>query len=58
VKVAGKAVETGAEDATEWVRMAQKRLDKAAALGRIHKNQAARRTSRLMKRQAKAQAEA
>jgi small subunit ribosomal protein S20 len=56
VKVAGKAVEAGAEDATEAVRMAQKRLDKAAALGRIHKNQAARRTSRLMKRQAKADA--
>jgi small subunit ribosomal protein S20 len=52
VKVANKAVETGTEDASEAVRMAQKRLDKAGAKGRIHKNQAARRTSRLMKRQA------
>ncbi|MFM8303014.1 MAG: 30S ribosomal protein S20 [Actinomycetota bacterium] len=54
VKVARKAVETGAEDAAESVRLAQKRLDKAGAKGRIHKKQAARRTSRLMKRQAKA----
>ena len=52
VKVANKAVETGTEDATEAVRMAQKRLDKAGSKGRIHKNQAARRTSRLMRRQA------
>jgi len=53
-KNARKAVDTGAEDATEAVRLAQKRIDKAAAKGRIHKNQAARRTSRLMRRQAKA----
>ncbi len=58
VKVAGKAVEAGSEDATESVRMAQKRLDKAGAKGRIHKKQASRRTSRLMKRAAKASAEA
>jgi small subunit ribosomal protein S20 len=32
------------------VRIAQKRLDKAGAKGVIHKNAAARRTSRLMKR--------
>ena len=57
VKVARKAVETGAEESTEAVRLAQKRLDKAGAKGRIHKKQAARRTSRLMKRQAKASAE-
>ena len=42
----------------ESVRMAQKRLDKAGAKGRIHKKQASRRTSRLMKRQAKASADA
>ena len=36
------------------MRLAQKRIDKAAAHGRIHKNQAARRTSRLMKRAARA----
>ena len=58
VKVARKAVETGAEESTESVRQAQKRLDKAGAKGRIHKKQAARRTSRLMKRQAKATTQA
>jgi small subunit ribosomal protein S20 len=48
-KRARTAVETGADDAAEAVRLAQARLGKAAAKGRIHKNQAARRTSRLMK---------
>lgn len=50
VKSASNAIEAGTDDAPEAVRMAQKRLGKAAAKGRIHKNQAARRTSRLMKR--------
>jgi small subunit ribosomal protein S20 len=50
VKKAGAALDSGADDAPEIVRLAQKRLSKAAAKGRIHKNQAARRTSRLMKR--------
>jgi small subunit ribosomal protein S20 len=50
VKTAGRAVEEGSEDAPEAVRLAQKRLAKAASKGRIHKNQAARRTSRLMKK--------
>ena len=49
-KTAAQAIETGADDAPEAVRLAQKRLSKAASKGRIHKNQAARRTSRLMKR--------
>ena len=40
----------GAEDADEQVRIAQRRLGKAGAKGIIHKNQAARRTSRLMRR--------
>jgi len=40
------AAATGEGDA---VRIAQKRLDKAATKGVIHKNQAARRKSRLMK---------
>ena len=40
----------GAEDNDEHVRLAVKRLDKAAAKGVIHKNQAARRKSRLMKK--------
>ena len=49
VKSARAAVEGGTEDAPEAVRLAQARLAKAATKGRIHKNQAARRTSRLMK---------
>jgi small subunit ribosomal protein S20 len=50
VKTATVAIEHGSDDAPEAVRMAQKRLGKAAAKGRVHKNQAARRTSRLMKK--------
>ncbi len=50
VKTAGRAIEEGSEDAPEAVRLAQKRLGKAASKGRIHKNQAARRTSRRMKK--------
>jgi small subunit ribosomal protein S20 len=49
-KTAIVAIESGADDAPEAVRMAQKRINKAAAKGRIHKNAAARRTSRLMKK--------
>ncbi len=40
----------GTEDADDAVRLAVKRLDMAAAKGVIHKNQAARRKSRLMKK--------
>ena len=40
----------GGDDADEALRLAVKRLDMAAAKGVIHKNQAARRKSRLMKR--------
>ncbi|MBM3671277.1 MAG: 30S ribosomal protein S20 [Actinobacteria bacterium] len=53
VKSARTAVDSGSGEAADQTRLAQKRLDKAAARGRIHKNQAARRTSRLMKRAAK-----
>ena len=53
MKDANEAVDASAEDAPNKVRLAQKRLDKAGAKGRIHKNQAARRTSRLMKRATK-----
>jgi small subunit ribosomal protein S20 len=49
VKSARTAVANGDEDAHEQVRVAQKRIDKAGAKGVIHKNAAARRTSRLMK---------
>jgi small subunit ribosomal protein S20 len=52
VKVARDGVEQGAEDADELVRTAQRRLGKAASKGVIHKNAAARRQSRLMKRTA------
>ena len=50
VKRAAEGLETGAEDAGDRVRAAQRRLGKAAEKGVVHKNQAARRTSRLMKR--------
>ena len=47
VKNAVKVAET--EQSEEALRLAVKRLDMAAAKGVIHKNQAARRKSRLMK---------
>jgi small subunit ribosomal protein S20 len=50
VKRAAEGLESGADDAGDRVRAAQKRLGKAAEKGVVHKNQAARRTSRLMKR--------
>jgi small subunit ribosomal protein S20 len=50
VKAARDAVDGKAKDADELVRIAQKRLAKAGAKGRIHKKQAARRAARLMKR--------
>jgi len=49
VKNAIAAAPEGGESAETTVRTAIKRLDKAAAKGVIHKNQAARRKSRLMK---------
>ena len=48
VKTASAAIGSDSED--EAVRLAVKRLDMAAAKGVIHKNQAARRKSRLMKK--------
>jgi small subunit ribosomal protein S20 len=50
VKTARVAIDTEADDTVETVRVAQKRLAMAAAKGRIHRKQAARRTSRLMQR--------
>ena len=50
VKSAVVAAENQAENADEALRTAMKRIDKAATKGVIHKNQAARRKSRLMKR--------
>jgi len=48
-KGALRAAETGAEDMGERLRLAVKRIDKAAAKGVIHSNQAARRKSRLVR---------
>jgi small subunit ribosomal protein S20 len=50
VKTAVTAAEAGADDAPEAARKAQASLGKAARKGVIHKNQAARRQSRLAKR--------
>jgi small subunit ribosomal protein S20 len=47
-KNAARAV--GTDDAAATTQLAQRRLDKAASKGIIHKNQAARRKSRLMKK--------
>jgi ribosomal protein S20 len=44
------AIQSGAENSDEALRLAVKRIDKAAAKGVIHKNQAANRKARLMKR--------
>ena len=57
-KKANAAIAEGAEHTEESIRLAIKRIDTAAAKGVIHKNQAANRKSRLMKRAAKASAEA
>ena len=56
VKNADRAATAGDENTDEQVRQAVKALDMAAAKGIIHKNQAANRKSKLMKRVAKAQA--
>jgi small subunit ribosomal protein S20 len=56
IKNADKAAAEGAEDTDAAVQRAVKALDMAAAKGIIHKNQAANRKSKLMKRVAKAQA--
>jgi small subunit ribosomal protein S20 len=49
-KSAVAAAETGAEDGAELLRLAVKRIDKAAAQGVIHKNTAANHKSRLVRR--------
>ena len=55
VKKARAAISGVEEDMTEVVTRAQKRLDRAATQGVLHKNAAARRTSRLMKAANRAQ---
>lgn len=54
IKVAHGEIAAGTDEAPEAVTFAQKRLAKAGAKGMIHKNQAARRISRLMRRAAAA----
>jgi small subunit ribosomal protein S20 len=50
IKRAVAAASAGAESSADDLRMAVKRLDKAAARGIIHKNQASKRKSRLARR--------
>jgi small subunit ribosomal protein S20 len=53
VKNAVQLAETGGDESVEALRTAVKRLDKAAARGIIHKNQASNRKARLMRRVAR-----
>jgi len=57
-KHAVRAAEGGGAEGADALRLAVKRIDKAAAKGIIHKNQAANRKSRLMKRVAATAGEA
>jgi small subunit ribosomal protein S20 len=57
-KRANAAIAEDVTAADDSIRLAVKRIDKAAAKGVIHKNQAANRKSKLMKRAAKATADA
>ena len=50
LKTAIRSASEGSEEAADDLRMAVKRLDKAVSRGIIHKNQAAKRKSRLMRR--------
>jgi small subunit ribosomal protein S20 len=52
------AAENGVEDSEELLRLAIKRIDKAAARGVIHKNTAANHKSRLVRRVAALEAAA
>ena len=58
IKVAQAEIVAGSEEAPAAVTIAQRRLAKAGSKGTIHKNQAARRTSRLMRKAAAATAAA
>lgn len=50
LKTAVNSVENQEENSVEAIKLAVKKLDKAASAGVIHKNQAARRKGRLMAR--------
>jgi len=56
IKTADRSAIEGAEDTAAHVQRAVKALDMAAAKGIIHKNQAANRKAKLMRRIAKASA--
>ena len=56
IKKANLAVETGAENKAEAVRVAVKKIDQAAAKGILHKNAAARKKSALVRKLNGAQA--
>ena len=58
LKTAVYGAESGHEDAAEYLRLAVKRLDKAASRGIIHRNQASNRKSALMRHVARVNAEA
>lgn len=58
VKRANTAIDEGAANVAEEIRQAQIELDSAVAKGIIHKNAAARKKSRLIKRARKAAAAA
>jgi small subunit ribosomal protein S20 len=58
VKIALTAAAGSPEEATAALQTAIKRIDKAAAKGIIHKNQAANRKSKLMRRIARQSASA
>jgi small subunit ribosomal protein S20 len=57
-KSAVSAAEVGDEDSAEMLRLAVKRIDKAASQGVIHKNTAANHKSRLVRRIAAVEAAA
>ncbi len=50
IKKANAAVETGAENKEEAVRVAMKKIDMAASKGILHKNTAARKKSALARK--------
>lgn len=49
-KKAGNAIETSGENTAELIRIAVSTIDSTASRGIIHKNKAARKKSRLMKK--------
>lgn len=50
LKNATAAIESGEETSKDLIKLAQSKIGSAQSKGRIHKNTAARRTSRLMKK--------